>query len=224
MWDPRGSSRPGDAGHEPHGRIQCAPMERAVAGSRVMTVVALVGVLGCTGVIRGEAHGDASGVAGFSWVVEDQLAGMARPGAQQPLDDDLAALRQLGIRLLISLTETPTSADDAARHGIEVIHEPVPDMTAPTQHQLRTLVEAGRGSLAGGRAVGVHCAAGMGRTGTVLAAFLVADGRTAEDAMVEIRRLRPGSIETEEQEQAVRAFEVLWNAPLEPRSLPEDTP
>lgn len=57
------------------------------------------------------------------------------------------------------------------------------------------------------QAVGVHCALGFGRTGTMLACYLVKErGLAAGDAVAEIRRLRPGSIETYEQEKAVFQF------------------
>ncbi|KAG8509908.1 Dual specificity protein phosphatase 23 [Galemys pyrenaicus] len=57
------------------------------------------------------------------------------------------------------------------------------------------------------QAVGVHCALGLGRTGTMLACYLVKDrGLAAGDAIAEIRRLRPGSIETYDQEKAVFQF------------------
>ena len=57
-----------------------------------------------------------------------------------------------------------------------------------------------------GRAVGIHCTAGQGRTGTMLAAFLVSQGLTAPEALAKIRRLRPGSVETVEQEERVAEF------------------
>lgn len=57
------------------------------------------------------------------------------------------------------------------------------------------------------QAVAVHCILGLGRTGTMLACYLVKDkGLAPADAIAEIRRLRPGSIETYEQEKAVFQF------------------
>ncbi|NXC50647.1 DUS23 phosphatase, partial [Penelope pileata] len=48
---------------------------------------------------------------------------------------------------------------------------------------------------------------GHGRTGTLLACYLVRTRQlSGADAIREIRRLRPGSIETREQEQAVVEF------------------
>lgn len=53
----------------------------------------------------------------------------------------------------------------------------------------------------------MHCTLGFGRTGTMLACYLVKErGLCAGDAIAEIRRLRPGSIETYEQEKAVFQF------------------
>ena len=55
--------------------------------------------------------------------------------------------------------------------------------------------------------VAVHCLAGRGRTGTVLAAYFVHRGLSAREAIQKVRDLRPGSIEVPEQEDAIRAFE-----------------
>jgi atypical dual specificity phosphatase len=51
--------------------------------------------------------------------------------------------------------------------------------------------------------VNVHCRAGKGRTGTVLAAYFVSKGMSAAEALQRVRELRPGSIETPEQEHAI---------------------
>lgn len=49
----------------------------------------------------------------------------------------------------------------------------------------------------------MHCRAGLGRTGTVAARLLVEHGARPADAIALVRTVRPGSIETVEQESYV---------------------
>ena len=57
------------------------------------------------------------------------------------------------------------------------------------------------------QAVGVHCELGRGRTGTMLACYLVArEGYSGDKAISETRARRKGSIETPQQEQAIKDF------------------
>lgn len=147
-------------------------------------------------------------MAGFSWVLPQKLAGLPRPGATGDLQGDLAFLQASGITLLVSLTEVPVPQADLARVGMEGLHLPVRDFHAPTLDQLQVFTDRAHGVIASGGRVGVHCAAGLGRTGTFLAAYLVTEGQTADGAMAQVRKLRPGSIEMDAQEQAVRDFQA----------------
>jgi atypical dual specificity phosphatase len=144
-------------------------------------------------------------MAGFSFV-DDHVAGMPQPGRFVPLEQDLAFLVEQQIALLVSLTEEPTDplAVDAA--GLDLLHLPIVDFTPPTLEQQDALVDAVRERVAVGERVGVHDTAGLGRCGTMLATWFVAEGMGADEAIAAIRALRPGSIETVEQEQAVHAY------------------
>lgn len=140
--------------------------------------------------------------SGFSWIEKPLLAGMARPESPE----ELAWLREQGIQVLVSLVEEPLRRDWVNDAGLMVIHIPVVDMEAPTQGQIEQAVHAINKAGQAGLGVGVHCGAGLGRTGVMLACYLVAKGLSAANAIARIRRLRPGSIETLEQEQAIEEF------------------
>lgn len=138
----------------------------------------------------------------FSWVDPPHVAALGYPDA-----DDLAWLRRNGIDLLVSLTESPPPRRDVNDAGLMTVHIPVPDMTAPSVRQLELAVDSLLRAKATNLGVAVHCAYGRGRTGTVLAAYWVAQGLTATEAVRKVRDLRPGSVETADQERAVAEFE-----------------
>jgi atypical dual specificity phosphatase len=138
----------------------------------------------------------------FSWVDRPLLAAMARPDAAE----ELAWLRQQGIQVLLSLTEDRLRRDWVNNAGLMVFHVPVEDMEAPTQDQLDQCVSAITKAHQAQMAVAVHCGAGLGRTGVVLACYFVTKGMTAANAIGKVRRLRPGSIETDDQAAAIHTF------------------
>ena len=149
---------------------------------------------------------------GFSWIVPGELAAMPLPGRDRPLEQDAAYLEQEGIQVLISLTEEPPDAEVLASYAIDQEHIPVQDYTPPTLQQMIEFVAVVEDSVAAGNPVGVHCTAGLGRSGTMAAAYLVAEGASADEAIATVRQLRPGSIETSAQEDAVRIFEKNLNS------------
>jgi atypical dual specificity phosphatase len=140
--------------------------------------------------------------AGFSWIDRPHLAASARPDGPEELD----WLRREGVQILLSLTESPVRRDWVEDAGLLVMHVPIEDMQPPTQDQLDRCISALHRARGQNMGVLVHCTAGLGRTGSILAAYLVAQGFTPRAAVARVRELRPGSIETEEQEQAIDEF------------------
>jgi len=137
----------------------------------------------------------------FSWLDPSKLAGSARPESER----DLESLKKLGIRTIISLTEDPLDFE-VGRLGFDYLHSPITDFDAPSQDQLVKIIRFIEESISKSKPVLVHCAAGKGRTGLVLAAYLVHHGKRAEDAINQVRALRPGSIEMPAQQDAVRLY------------------
>lgn len=142
-------------------------------------------------------------VPNFSWMIEKRLAGVSYPRSE----DAVVQLQQLGIQALLSLSEESLSEDFLRTYQIQWEHLPVTDFTAPTLEQVEHALTIIDSFLERGLPVAVHCRAGLGRTGTILACYLVAQGSSAKDAIHQVRARRPGSIETPEQEAVIEAYE-----------------
>ncbi len=139
----------------------------------------------------------------FSWLEEHKLAAMSYPESE----DAFILLWQMGIRALINLTEEPLSGKFLRKVGILAEHIPVVDFTAPSLNQIEQALAMIHFYLQRNMPVAVHCIAGLGRTGTILACYLVGEGKSANKAIAVIRRWRPGSIETLDQEAVIHEYE-----------------
>ena len=138
----------------------------------------------------------------FSWLEQDKVAGSARPESQEELE----GLKKEGIKAIVSLTGTPLNPEVVSRFGFEYLHAHISG--APTIDLLDEIVRFIDLKNGESKAVLIHCGEGIGRTGTVLAAYLVYHGMAAEEAIKRVRQLRPGSIQNLEQENAVREYEM----------------
>jgi hypothetical protein len=79
------------------------------------------------------------------------------------------------------------------------------DLTVPTEDQLTRAVQAVRTSA---RPTLVCCALGYSRSATVSAAWLVATGQTVEDAITQVRRVRPKVVISEAHKKRLTEWAV----------------
>jgi len=142
----------------------------------------------------------------FGWVLDDELAGSQGP-ASFP---DLFFLYSQGVRAVIRMEERTIAADTA---DMVDMFEQVPDFTPPELEQIQRMIEFIDLQTSEKRPVVVSCYAGIGRTGTVLACYLVHRGEEPVHAITRVRGLRPGSVQTPEQEARVYQYAEWAQSP-----------
>lgn len=140
----------------------------------------------------------------FRWVVRGRLAGCARPGRFEPLERDLETLTDHGIDRLVSLTQEPLDLPPSS--SIETSHFPISDMAAPMRHVAVAACSSVLDGLEADKAVAVHCRAGVGRTGTILACVLTLADIPVGRAMAQLRGINAHYVQTSMQE----AFIEHW--------------
>jgi cell division cycle 14 len=84
-------------------------------------------------------------------------------------------------------------------------------------------------ALSEGKVVLVHCLAGKGRTGCVLAAYMMTyEGRTARQAIDELRSMRGGSVEAPQERNVLdfeaEALKVWWSRAPQPETTRQSSP
>ncbi len=133
------------------------------------------------------------------WV--DGIGGCNIPRSRE----DVEWLSQQGISAIISLTEKALPPELVK--DFTSIHVPVLDFCAPTVEQFHQVIDFLEACLNNNIVPVVHCTMGYGRTGTVLAAYLIYKGATADEAISKVREQRPMAIETFSQEDSLYFFE-----------------
>ena len=160
----------------------------------------------------------APGRLGLTFAPGKRCASGTGPPWWRELAPDLARLRQHHrVDTLVCLMEPAEMAHvgipslrvvAAAREArLEHLAFPIRDLSVPTLHVARGVLDELHGKVDAGRRVVVHCLGGLGRTGTVVGCYLVEIGMTPMDALRMLAAVRgPRCPETVEQATFVRRW------------------
>lgn len=154
--------------------------------------------------IKADAHAKNAmmGPEGFVWLIKGRMAGMPYPGIVGDVNTDLGLLKEMGVTHLVSLTQKMFPQELAAPFSMTVSHFPIVDMLVPTLSAAVQFCQDIDKRLSRQEVVAIHCRAGLGRTGTMLAVYYLwqHQGRKiAAEAIQYIRRLNWAMIQSREQ-------------------------
>lgn len=154
-------------------------------------------------------HGGAVGMCCCPGRIEQHSDGAYR---KRDLDEDLAMVSSWQPNLVISLLELHeleflgvVELPEELKKRFQWLHYPVRDLAAPSgvTRQDSPLPEW-LSSVSRGERILLHCAAGLGRTGTVAARLLMMAGQSSDSAIKQVRAARPGTVESASQERFLR--------------------
>ena len=160
---------------------------------------------------------DLGGSLDFTWLIQGEVAGCAAPMQQA----DLHYLRSRGIGAVVRLAHPDTDLVIMERThvmgaGLDDLHVPVPDFTGPTSDQINQVLRFMYEKRRIGKAVAVSCGAGCGRTGVMLACYLITLEYSADDALEFMISKRPCSKEIlealPEQRNAIYEFQTHFDS------------
>lgn len=125
-------------------------------------------------------------------------------GGSLPQERDLIRIRESDIDVVISL-ETDYPLPDFEGYGLEHYEIPVREFGVPSDEDVIRYIRLLKDAFYRGKTVLVHCFAGCGRTGTMLALadLYLFEEETANGAMEKVRAVRPCAIETTRQENII---------------------
>jgi len=150
-----------------------------------------------------KVHGTVTGRPdNFSWIIENKLAGSAIPTS---IDEVKWAIDQ-GVKSIVTIREE--TLDESWIKDVNYLHILSNDMSVPEFDDLIYAVDFIHRRITNNEPVLVHCLAGMGRTGVILACYLIKYQKmSASEATEKIREERPGSIQSYPQEEIIFRFE-----------------
>ena len=137
-------------------------------------------------------------------VLPNELYGMPAPE-----EKDLENLTQAGIKSIVCLLEDNSNIEIYNKNGFENLWLPVADNEAPTFEQVEKLVKFIDEQNQKNNPVAIHCQGGKGRTGTLIASYLISKGDTFEEAMNKIDEKQPNAIKKEFQISFLKELSTL---------------
>jgi atypical dual specificity phosphatase len=139
------------------------------------------------------AHKLGSRIMKINWIEPGLIAASGIPVGVK----DLQSLYEQGIRAMVTLTEYPLTVQKEltpqvlTEIGLTCLHVPIVDQHPPDMATVRETAHFVNQMKAQGQPVLLHCQAGVGRTGTMLHAYYLAQGLSLDEAKAKVKAGKP---------------------------------
>ena len=145
--------------------------------------------------------------------INSQLAIVPRPRGGEWLEDEMIALREAGIDVVVSMLENVEAAElglereDAAAQsaGLNFVSFPIHDRSVPaSREKFEELLSELDSQIKNKKRIGIHCRTCIGRASVVSSSLLIRSGMNAREAWRQVEKARGFPVpDTEEQREWV---------------------
>lgn len=167
--------------------------------------------------------GSGHGRIGITFCPGKKDSGAMTGAWDRDLDTDLDLIEDWGAAAVVTLLQdheiaglhVPGLGQKVRDRHMSWYHLPIRDGSIPDREwdeRWDSVSRELRAKLAAGFDILVHCKGGLGRAGTVAARLLVELGQEGAAAISAVREVRPGALESREQEQHVLALRPVRNS------------
>ena len=134
--------------------------------------------------------------------IDAQLAIVPRPRGGDWLDDEMLAVREAGIDIVVSMLEGTEAKElglereeEAAKlAGIAYTSFPIQDRGVPDLRRFNQFLGDLEQRLSEGKRIGIHCRGCIGRSSVVTASLLIRSGVPAAEAWIQIETARDAPV------------------------------
>lgn len=123
----------------------------------------------------------------------------------------LKKLKALGVTAIINM-RLHSDYNKATLQGIQYLHLPTADNTAPSLENLVKGANFAEKEILSGGTVYIHCRQGLGRGPTMALAYLIKSGVTFMDAYTLVKKVRPFIHPVKVQIERLKELEAYYNS------------
>lgn len=152
----------------------------------------------------------------FNWIIDGLVAASEYPDSEKKLE----FLKEQGVKSIVTLSEKKIDDDLIIKYKFRYLHLPIKDFDVPKMDDIKKFLRWMKLMEKWKIPTLIHCDAGIGRTGTMLAILFLSKGKTPKESIEFVKEKRNFGLESIKQESFI--YEIYEIIPFLNSSVEEE--